>query len=78
MSKNRVSPASTPTAMGAQRDVGDGSFFVGVPAPALTAEEAERYREVIAGSLLYEAMDAPQGAPAVVAIGETSQSGEEG
>jgi hypothetical protein len=36
------------------RYVGGGSFYIGVPARDLTAEEAERYREVLVGSPLYE------------------------
>lgn len=40
--------------MSAMRYVGGGSFYIGVPARDLTAEEAVQYREVIEGSPLYE------------------------
>lgn len=58
--------------MGAMRYVGDGAFFVGVPARDLTAEEAERYGEIIAGSSLYE----PVGAAQAVPVAAENESGE--
>ena len=39
--------------MSAMKYVGDGSFIVGVPARDLSADEAERLAEMIAGSPLY-------------------------
>lgn len=48
--------------MSAMHYVGKGSFFVGVPARDLTAEEAEQYADIIVGSNLYEPVGS-QGAP---------------
>lgn len=48
--------------MSAMNYVGNGSFFIGVPARNLTADEAEQYADIIAGSPLYEPV-AAQGAP---------------
>ena len=43
--------------MSAMRYIGGGSFLIGVPARDLTADEAELYRDMIAGSSLYEPID---------------------
>lgn len=51
--------------MSAMRYVGGGSFYIGIPARDLTAEEAEQHRDVLAGSPLYEPLDnEPAGEPA--------------
>lgn len=58
--------------MSAMRYLGDGSFYIGVPARDLTAEEAALHGDVIAGSPLYEAVTAPEAAQA------DAQAGAEG
>lgn len=58
--------------MSAMHYVGGGSFYIGVPARDLTAEEAALYSEVVAESPLYTPapaeqpveQPAPQSAPA--------------
>lgn len=52
--------------MSAMHYVGDGSFFIGVPARDLTASEATQCAAVITGSPLYEAVSV-QAAPAAQA-----------
>lgn len=47
--------------MSAMRYVGGGSFYIGIPARDLTAEEAERHRDVLEGSPLYEPVDGESG-----------------
>lgn len=61
--------------MSAMRYVGGGSFLIGVPARDLTAEEAERYRDAIAGSPLYEPAG---GEPATEMTADTAKAEEEG
>lgn len=60
--------------MSAMRYVGGGSFLIGVPARDLTAEEAERYRDVIAGSPLYEPASGP---PAIEVDADDTVAAEE-
>jgi hypothetical protein len=63
------------------RYVGGGSFFIGVPARDLTAEEAAQHWGVIAGSALYEPVETPAQEDAQDAedgqdAGETGGEGE--
>ena len=62
--------------MSAMHYVGDGSFYVGVPARDLTEAEAEQYREVIEGSPLYVPAQPNEQAAGVPAPTDDSSEGE--
>ena len=58
------------------RYVGGGSFLIGVPARDLTADEAELYRDAIAGSPLYEPIDAANDDVAAEALTPAAEESE--
>lgn len=64
--------------MSAMKYVGDGSFIVGVPARDLSADEAERLAEMIAGSPLYEPVVEAQAAPAAASTAAPAETAQEG
>lgn len=60
------------------RYVGNGSFYIGVPARDLTAEEAELHAEIVTGSPLYEPVGEPEppaeaGAPGEAGAGQAGK-----
>jgi hypothetical protein len=63
--------------IGPLRYVGAGSFYFGVPARDLTAEEAEQHREIVENSPLYAPLEQqPAGADDIAQPAGADDEGE--